>query len=170
MPNEASSNGPSRTQEVLLVLLRMALGWHLLYEGLVKLTSPGWTAAAYLSESRWLFSGAFHWIVAHPAVLRAVDLLNVWGLVLVGLALLTGAFARPAAISGALLLGLYYVAAPPLAGFPRNGAEGSYLVVNKNLVEAAGLLVVALTNTGRICGLDRLIHGLFRGRTRPAAA
>ena len=58
------------------------IGWHFLYEGLVKVLSPGWTSAPFLAESRWLFSGAFHWIAAHPAVLRVVDLLNVWGLVL----------------------------------------------------------------------------------------
>ena len=79
---------PSPWQEVVLVLLRMGIGWHFLYEGLVKALSPGWTSAAFLAESRWLLSGFFHWIVAHPVVLRIVDLLNVWGLVLIGLALL----------------------------------------------------------------------------------
>src|SRR5512143_2289544 len=87
-------------QEAFLVLLRMAIGWHLLYEGLVKLFSPGWTSAAFLAESRWLLSGVFHWIAAQPAVLHVVDLLNVWGLVLIGLALLLGAFSRFAALSG----------------------------------------------------------------------
>jgi len=39
---------------------------------------PRLTSAAFLAESRWLLSGFFHWIVAHPLVLRVVDLLNVW--------------------------------------------------------------------------------------------
>ena len=115
---------PSPWQEVVLVLLRMGIGWHFLYEGLVKALSPGWTSAAFLAESRWLLSGSFHWIVAHPVVLRIVDLLNVWGLVLIGLALLLGAFSRFAAISGIALLSLYYVASPPLVGLASNGARG----------------------------------------------
>src|SRR5512141_823580 len=122
---------PETVQQVVLVLLRIAIGWHFLHEGLVKLLSPGWTSAAFLAESRWLFSGAFHWIAAHPAVLWVVDQLNVWGLLLIGLGLVLGAFTRLAAASGIVLLFLYYVASPPLVGLPTNGAEGSYLVVNK---------------------------------------
>ena len=30
---------------VVLVLVRVAIGWHFLYEGWVKLSEPGWTAA-----------------------------------------------------------------------------------------------------------------------------
>jgi uncharacterized membrane protein YphA (DoxX/SURF4 family) len=170
MAEERGGRRPGRAQEVLLVLLRMALGWHLLYEGIVKVQTPGWTSAAYLSEARWLFSGAFHWIVEHPAVLRVVDLLNVWGLVLIGAALLTGAFARAAAVAGALLLGLYYVASPPLVGFPANGSEGSYLVVNKNLVEAIALAVVAAFPVGGFFGLERLLGRIWRGLRRSFSA
>jgi thiosulfate dehydrogenase (quinone) large subunit len=91
---------PGPWPEAALVLLRMGIGWHLLYEGLVKLLSPGWTSAAFLAESRWLLSDVFHWIAAQPAVLRVVDLLNVWGLLLIGLGLLVGAFSRLARSRG----------------------------------------------------------------------
>jgi len=152
-------------QEAFLVLLRMAIGWHLLYEGLVKLVSPGWTSAAFLAESRWLFSGAFHWIAAHPAVLWVVDQLNVWGLLLIGLGLVLGAFTRLAAGSGILLLLLYYVASPPLVGLPTNGAEGSYLVVNKNLVEMLALCAVAAFPAPGFFGLEERVRKLLARRT-----
>jgi len=156
-------------QQAFLVLLRMAIGWHFLYEGLVKVWTPGWTSAPYLADSRWLLSGLFHWIVAHPAVLRAVDLLNVWGLVLVGLALLLGAFSRLAALSGIVLLGLYYVASPPLVGLPSNGsAEGAYLIVNKNLVEILALCVVAAFPATGFFGLERALSRLLARRRLPA--
>jgi thiosulfate dehydrogenase [quinone] large subunit len=48
--------------------------------------------------------------------------------------------------------------------------EGSYLVVNKNLVELCALVVVLMTGSGRVAGLDRLIHGLVQGRARAASA
>src|SRR5512143_2059682 len=157
-------------QEAFLVLLRMAIGWHLLYEGLVKLVSPGWTSAAFLAESRWLFSGAFHWIAAHPAVLWVVDRLNVWGLLLIGLGLVLGAFTRLAAASGILLLVLYYVASPPLVGLPTSGAEGSYLVVNKNLVEMLALCVVAAFPATGFFGLEDRVRKLLARRAAPVPA
>ena len=162
MASPENPRQPGAWQEAVLVLLRMAIGWHFLYEGLVKILTPGWTSAPFLAESRWLLSGAFHWIASHPAALRVVDLLNVWGLVLIGLALLVGAFSRFAAVSGVVLLGLYYVASPPLAGLPANGgAEGSYLIVNKNLVEILALCVVAAFPARGFFGLERALARLF---------
>ena len=49
-------------------------------------------------------------------------------------------------------------------------SEGSYLIVNKNLVELAALVVILLTPSGRFAGLDRIVHGVLRRRPRPAAA
>jgi uncharacterized membrane protein YphA (DoxX/SURF4 family) len=164
MPIEDSTKHTGAWQEAFLVLLRIAIGWHLLYEGFVKLVSPGWTSAAFLAESRWLFSGAFHGIAAHPAVLRVVDQLNVWGLLLIGLGLVLGAFTRFAALSGIVLLSLYYVASPPLVGLPTNGAEGSYLVVNKNLVEMLALCVVAAFPATGFFGLEGRVRKLLARR------
>jgi uncharacterized membrane protein YphA (DoxX/SURF4 family) len=172
MNGHETARQPGPWQDAFLLLLRMGIGWHFLYEGLVKLVSPGWTSAPFLAESRWLLSGAFHWIVSHPAALRLVDLLNVWGLVLIGLGLLLGAFTRFAALSGIALLSLYYLASPPLAGLPSNGAaEGSYLIVNKNLVELLALCVVAAFPAGGFFGLERALGRLLsRLRRRPTPA
>lgn len=41
-------NGLTRT---FLVLLRLAIGWHFLFEGLEKLQTPGWSSEVYLRES-----------------------------------------------------------------------------------------------------------------------
>jgi uncharacterized membrane protein YphA (DoxX/SURF4 family) len=167
----SESREPGAWQRAFLVLLRMAIGWHFLYEGLVKVWTPGWTSAPYLAESRWLLSGFFHWVAAHPVALRVVDLMNVWGLVLVGAALVLGAFTRFAALAGIVLLGLYYVASPPLAGLPSNGAaEGAYLVVNKNLVEILALSVVAAFPGVGFFGLERAASRLLARLRRPAAA
>jgi hypothetical protein len=48
--------------------------------------------------------------------------------------------------------------------------EGSYVVVNKNLVELVGLAVILVTGSGRAAGLDRIIHALLRRRPRLAEA
>ena len=53
----------------ILVALRVLIGWHFLYEGVVKLLEPNWTSGAYLAESRWIFAPIFHWIAQTPAAL-----------------------------------------------------------------------------------------------------
>lgn len=152
----------STVQAVGLMPLRVAVGWHFLYEGLVKLLDPGWSSAGYLAESRWLLGGLFNWIVAHPAALEVVDQLNIWGLLLIGLALFLGAFTRAAAVCGIILLGLYWTANPPLVGLDYEMfTEGNYLVVDKNLVEMLALLVIAAFPTGSFFGLDRLVEALW---------
>jgi thiosulfate dehydrogenase (quinone) large subunit len=161
----------SWSQITALVLLRVLIGWHFLYEGLSKLTTPGWSASGYLSQSRGPFAGVFKWMAADPSVLANVNLLNKWGLTAIGLGLILGCFTRAAAASGLVVILLFYLCNPPFVGYYYSiPAEGSYLVVNKNLVEAAALAVVLVTGSGRAAGLDRIIHGLLRRRTRLAEA
>ncbi len=132
----------------LATLLRIAIGWQFLYEGLVKAISPGWSSAAFLTESKWLLSGLFHWIVAHPVFLNAVDFLNIAGLIAIGLGLLLGVMIRFSCAAGALLLALYYIANPALIGyFSGLRAEGSYLLVDKNLIELLALLLLCFYPT-----------------------
>ncbi|MFC2090769.1 DoxX family protein, partial [Bacteroidota bacterium] len=47
---------------LVLLTLRTFIGWHFLYEGIVKLASPTWSAHDYLLNSKWIFSGFFIWI------------------------------------------------------------------------------------------------------------
>jgi thiosulfate dehydrogenase [quinone] large subunit len=149
MPIETSGSAPSTPpamdwRQFPLALLRIAIGWHFLYEGWTKLVYPSWTSAGYLKGSTGPLSGFFHWLATSGAFIRISDQLNIWGLVLVGLALMLGVLVRPAAVSGVALLALYYLASPPLfAPFVNGMGEGQYLVVNKNLVELFSLAVVA---------------------------
>ena len=95
-----------------------------------------------------------------------VDLANLWGLIAIGLGLIVGCFTRLASISGALLLLLYYVTNPPFIGYKYSApAEGSYIIVNKNLIELFALIVLTLFPTGTIIGLDRILL-LFRNKKR----
>jgi thiosulfate dehydrogenase [quinone] large subunit len=147
----------------VLVLLRVVIGWHFMYEGIAKLLNPYWTSAGFLLESKGVASGVFHWIAADPTALKAVDLLNTWGLIAIGLALMAGFLMRTAALAGMLLLVLYYVCNPPFFGFTYSApSEGSYLIINKNVVEFFALWVLILFPTSKIIGLDGL---LFRKKS-----
>ena len=150
----------SKWQFTALLLLRVLIGWHFLYEGLVKLINPDWSSIGYLLDSKWILSGFFHSLAANPGVLNVVDFLNMWGLILVGLGLILGVLTRVSVIGGMVLLGFYYLSHPPFLNLEYVlPSEGSYLIVNKTLIEMISLWVLWLFPTGRIMGIDRIIFG-----------
>ncbi len=158
----------SAAQTTVLVLLRMVIGWHFLYEGVAKLFIPAWTSASYLELSRWILRDFFQWIVANPVILKIVDVANIAGLILIGLGLLFGVFTRLASVAGMLLLLLYYAAHPPFIGLDFGiPTEGHYLVVDKNMVEFFALAIVLLFPTTSVPGFKFLI-GLFRKKQKAA--
>ena len=146
----------SSLQSILLLMMRFFIGWHFLYEGIIKLIDPEWSSVAYLAQSKWLFSGFFNWISESPGVLPVVDLLNIWGLIFIGTGLILGIFTRWASLSGMLLLALYYTANPPFLQTSGMAMEGNYLFIDKNLVEFIALGVLAVMPVRGLPGLDRL--------------
>jgi thiosulfate dehydrogenase [quinone] large subunit len=110
-------------------------------------------------------------MAADPDRLAVVNQMNMWGLTAIGLGLVLGCFTRLASASGILIILLFYLCNPPFPGyFYSIPMEGSYVVVNKNLVELIGLAVILVTGSGRVVGLDRIIHGLLRRQPRLAEA
>jgi thiosulfate dehydrogenase [quinone] large subunit len=150
-------NDYSPLQMTVLVVLRFLIGWHLLYEGFSKLLIPNWSSFGFLQESKWILEGLAHWILAHENVLNVVDFLNTWGLIAIGLGLILGLFTQIAAVSGALLLFIYYLNNPPLIGLEYTvPTEGTYLIVSKTLIESFALVVLVVFPTGNLFGLDML--------------
>lgn len=149
----------SKWQLISLVILRVLIGWHFLYEGIAKLMKPGWSAAGFLLQSKWLFAPLFKWMAENPTILSIVDQMNIYGLILIGLGLILGIFTRTAGVAGMGLILLYYVCNPPLIGLYYSlPSEGNYLIINKNIVEMAALFILLFFPTGRIIGLDHLIY------------
>jgi len=148
----------TKLQSFALVILRITIGWHFLYEGGVKILNPHWTAKSYLLDSGGFLKGFFELIAGNQTLLSVSDSANAWGLALIGLSLLLGIFTRYSSIAGIVLLLLYYLSHPAFPGieyvFP---SDGSYFIINKTLVELFALLVVFAFPTSRIFGLQRLI-------------
>lgn len=156
--------GYTPMQRYVLVALRLLIGWHILYEGFSKLLIPNWSSIGFLGESKWILAGFSKWIISSPAVLNGVDFLNTWGLIAIGLGLILGLFTRAAAISGAILLFIYYLSNPPLIGLEYSvPTEGNYLVISKTLIEAVALVLLAVFPSGLFAGLDILVQQ-FRHR------
>lgn len=137
-------------------LLRVLVGWHFLYEGISKLFNPGWSSASYLMESKWLFSGFFHWLISNNTSLQIVDFLNIWGLIIIGVCLFIGLFTRAASISGALLLLMYYVANPPFV-YSSLPSSSHFYLINYNLIEAILLIAFATFRKDYLWSVQRYI-------------
>lgn len=159
----------SGLQRFSLVALRMVIGWHFLYEGYYKLMLPGWardghplggwSAAGYLrGATSGPLAGLFQ-SLAGSAAGGWIDVAVPVGLALVGLSLLLGLLTQLGGLGAAGFLTMFYLSAIPTSGAPQAGAEGTYLLVNKNLIELAAVVVLLSFRTGRIAGLDLLLAG-----------
>jgi len=151
----STKNGVS----IVLSLLRVAVGWHFLYEGLIKLFNPGWTSAGYLNQANWIFSDWFHQIANSLVTIQVIDFMNIWGLILIGTGLILGVGIRWASMAGITLLVLYYMVNPSLIGAKYNSisSEGSYLIVNKNIIEALVLLLMFVCPANMQVGLQNFL-------------
>ena len=141
-------------QSYSLVLLRLLIGWHFLYEGIIKAYNPSWTSKSYLLSAS-ILKPFFAWIAA-PSRISVIDTLNIAGLIAVGISLLIGMKVRWGCIGGILLLLLYYLAHPPFPSLPQGPSEGSYWIVNKNLVEMAALYVIYEFPLISVFGIENL--------------
>ncbi len=175
-PRDTGPRSLSRAQRIGLLALRTLVGWHFLYEGYFKIVLPAWSRdgapLAAWSSLGYMRGGsgplvALYWKLAALGAIPWIDGAVELGLLLVGLSLMLGLFTQLGCYGALGLLTLFYLVAVPLAGVPQPGAEGAYLLVDKNLVELAAVVVLLSFRTGELAGLDRL--RIRRRVTSPAA-
>jgi len=150
----------------ILTVIRAAIGWHFFYEGFSKLLMEDWSSQSYLANASGFLSGFYHWLAAGEVLVRVVDFLNVYGLILIGLALFLGIFIRLASGAGILLLVLYYFAYPPFGTSLFGSVEGHFYIVNRNFIEAFLLLWFVISRQ-RGYGLSQWIRDRKAKRTDP---
>ena len=154
-------NSYSGIQTFALTTLRAVTGWHFLYEGLAKLLSPGWTSLPYLLDSKGWFAPLFKSMAANQTMVCCSDFITQWGLILVGLGLISGLFTRVSIIGAAGFLLLFYASHPSYVGVKYlSPSEGNFLWVDRNIIEMCVLFVLYLFPVK--IGLD----GLFRNKKR----
>lgn len=140
-----------------IVLLRLFIGWHFLYEGVIKLHNPDWTAFGYLASAQGPLKPVFTALTAEN-IIGWIDALNWIALIVVGITLLLGVFEKLGALVGIGLLALYYLAHPSFPWLDQLNVEGSYWFVNKNLIELVGCIIVFQFPTGHYFGLRRFLN------------
>lgn len=165
-------------QQVALIALRTVIGWHFLYEGYYKIMSPAWssagtplarwTSAGYLKGASGPLAEVFQRLVNSgwtPWIDRSVKI----ALLLIGLSLILGLFTKIGAWGALFFLSLFYLLYIPLMGVPQPSNEGTYLLVNKTLIEAVAVCVLLAFDTGAIAGLDLLLRRRRRRAAQPEA-
>lgn len=141
---------------VSLLSMRLVMGWVFLQAGLDKLFDPGWTAAGYLQNA------------VHPgnplgdlwtsmAGSPLVDALVVWGLTLIGLALLAGALVRFSAFWGAVMM-LFFWASSLQGGIAEGLPLENGWIVDSHVVYVVLLFGLGAFGAGRIVGVDRWLE------------
>ncbi|MBI2042101.1 MAG: DoxX family protein [Candidatus Nealsonbacteria bacterium] len=134
--------------KILIFVMRVSLGWLMLYAGIVKVLNPQWSAFGYMKGAK-TFSVFYNWL-ASPNILPVVDFINEWGLTLLGISLILGVFVRFSSILGALLMALYYL---PVLSFPKVGMYS--FLVDEHIIYVLVLLFFANIKAGRIWGLEK---------------
>lgn len=139
--------------KISIALLRILVGWHFLYEGIVKLYNPEWTSFGYLASAQGPLKPIFS-SLTDASIIGWVDALNMTALLVVGITLLLGFFERKGALVGIGLLTLYYLAHPSFPWLPQLNVEGNYWFVNKNLIELVVCVLIYNYPTGHYFGLS----------------
>lgn len=162
MDTPSISSAKKKNTLIVLTILRVAIGWHFLYEGLVKLFDPTWTSAGYLQSATGPLAGLFQALGSSEVSIEIINFLNIYGLIFVGLGLFLGLLTKIAQVGGIFLLALYYISHPPLFSDPGFFREGSYLIVSKDLLEILALAALFFFPTGKFLGIDGLLEKYFR--------
>jgi len=152
--------------KLTITIIRVAIGWHFLYEGISKLFIEDWSSQSYLMNATGFLSGFYKWLAGGEALVGMVDFLNVYGLILIGLALFVGIFIRIASVAGILLLVLYYFAYPPFGTSLFGSVGGHFYIVNRNFIEAFLLLWFVFGKQAGY-GIDLLLFSRRRSTPEP---
>ena len=152
-------------KKLFFTILRMAIGWHFLFEGVSKLVIPNWTSYSYLANATGPFSWFYQMMVSSPEILKVIDILNIYGLILIGLGLFIGMFSRLAALAGTILLTLYYFAYPPFGASLFSVGEGHLFIVDKIFIEAIVLIFIVFYKE-RGFGIDSLFEIIKKNKEK----
>lgn len=148
----------TKSGEVVLVLLRVALGILFTYAGVTKVLNPAWSPAGYLKGAD-SFVVFYSWL-ANPSVIDVVTWLNQWGLTLIGVALILGVVVRFASTMGIILMMLYYGA---ILRFPYAG-DHSWLI-DEHVIYSLLFVLFIVEKAGRSYGLDTVLRRVIGQRS-----
>ncbi len=139
----------TQSQKVSLFILRISMGWLFLYAGVTKLLNPAWSSAGYIGNAK-TFVSFYQWLLS-PSLLPIINLVNEWGLTLLGISLILGIAVRISSVLGAALMMMYYFV---ILEFPYPNLH-SY-IVDEHIIYALVLIFLATIRAGKIWGIGSM--------------
>jgi thiosulfate dehydrogenase [quinone] large subunit len=141
----------TRTQTFLVILLRIAVGWFLLYQGIVAIFNPGWSILPLVQPAHTF--PQFYAAVTQANVLMYVTYLIKGLFIIAGLSLILGILVRIGALLGILVTLFFYF---PTLAFPYSGT--GYYIIDPHLLVAIVLAYLFVVKAGEFFGLGKLLH------------
>ena len=134
-----------------VISLRLIMGWLFFYSGITKVLDPEWTASGYLMHA---IPDGNPFVDVWPMLggMPLVDISFQWGLTLVGLGIMLGAFTRWNAFWASVMMLLIWASSLPL----EHG-----IIVDKHIVYIAVLIGLSTFRAGRIAGLDAYLRSIL---------
>ncbi|MDG5819945.1 DoxX family protein [Natronococcus sp. A-GB7] len=143
-----------------IVALRFVMGGMMLFAGLGKfafVSGEAFDASGFLVhgvDPVSPVSGLYAAMAGNAMLLEVINVVVPVTQVLIGVALIAGAFVRLAALGGAIQMSMFYL----------GGWEGQWLALfDSTLIYAVIFLAIAAFGAGRILGLDRYIERIEVG-------
>ncbi|AGB15716.1 DoxX protein [Halovivax ruber XH-70] len=151
------SGSPHALSAWTVVALRIVMGGVMLFAGLGKVSEWPFDASGFLVhgvDAASPVSGLYAAMAETPIVLETINVVVPATQLLIGIALITGAFVRLAALGGAMQMTLFYL----------GGWAGDWLALfDSTLVYAFVFLAIGAFAAGRMAGLDSRIERLRVG-------
>lgn len=142
---------------LFVVALRLVIGGMMLFAGIGKVTGERFEASGYLVhgvDAASPVSGLYAAMASSAMLLEIINVVIPVTQVLIGAALIAGAFVRLAALGGAIQMLAFYL----------GGWEGEILALfDSTLVYAVVFLAVAALGAGRVFGVDAFLERIQVG-------
>lgn len=142
----------NRPTKLFLILLRIAVGWFFLYQGITAILDPQWSILPFIANAQTFpdFYRAFADFMTASYMSYIVKGLYV----IVGVLIISGLFVRIGAFLGALLMLFFYF---PLLQFPYvRYANVTYYIVDYHIVMVILLLYLFAARAGEVFGLGTM--------------
>lgn len=140
---QTQNNFQPRSFHIMFLITRLVLGGVMLEAGLNKLLSGDFSISGYVSHG---IGPLASWFAHFASASSTVSPLVIWGEILVGLALISGAFLRFGSFWGAVLTVLYYLPYLP----PENGW------ISQQIIYMLVFITLMFSASGYFLGIDRL--------------
>lgn len=136
----------SKSQKIFVILLRMAMGWFLLYQGISAILNSAWTIEPLITSAKTF--PEFYASVLDPGVLPYVTYMIKGLYILSGALLLLGIFVRIGALVGMMVMLFFYF---PRLAFPYVGEQ--FYIVDTHLLITVVLAYLFAIRAGEFFGL-----------------